>query len=516
MKGLPAETDFIVVGAGTAGLRAAIELASAGRVLLLDKNAPVRSGEGQLPSLSDEEEIILHLQDTLIAGDGLCRAEQVKVLIEEGSKRIEEVLAWGEKLDRSTKLTFESEPSYRHSHVLRAQSGSASDGVLRVLRAKAKSCKNISIAEPLFCSGIVTHQQRVAGVSVITEKGLPETIAASAVLLATGGLGQLYRNTTNLDNATADGIAMASRAGAEISDLEFIQFHPTSLYMKKVPRFLLSLSLLTEGGYLRNIELDRFMGKYHPLAEKAPADLIARAIMHEMEVSRARDPFVYLDLTHLNAARLHKRFPHIYQTCMKHNIDIAEDLVSVRPAAHFCGGGIRTGLDGETNVTGLYAAGESAATGVHGANRFSSNSALEALIYGARAGAAMCEELGARHCPANVERQAASQNGPVEAGVEDAITQIQDVMWKHLGPVRTPMGMKEAIKHLEGLLPKVSPRTRRVHEAANLHLAALLVARSALARQESRGAHYRIDFPARDDKKFQKHSLVQGETVKFV
>jgi len=336
-------------------------------------------------------------------------------------------------------------------------------------------------------------------------------------LLATGGMGQIYRNTTNPEAATADGVAIAFRAGAEVSDLEFVQFHPTVLYVKKAPRFLLSEALREEGAYLRNIELDRFMGKYHPLAEQAPGDVVARAIMHEMEVSRAKDPFVYLDLTHLNAARVRKHFPRIYATCMKHNIDITEDVIPVRPAAHFSIGGVRTDLNGKTSLAGLYAAGEVAANGVHGANRLASNALLEGLVYGARAGKAMREELQHGGRKTSGVKKALSQNGPVDAGIEELIGQIQDIMWKDAGIVRTRVGMQEAIKVLEGLAPRVEhPRTRRAYEAASLHVTALLIARSALAREESRGTHYRIDYPARDDKKFLKHSVVKGESLRFV
>jgi len=357
----------------------------------------------------------------------------------------------------------------------------------------------------------------VTGVSLISEKGLPEEVACSAVLLATGGMGQLYRHTTNPEAATGDGVAMAFHAGAEVSDMEFIQFHPTVLYVKKAPHFLLSEALRREGAYLRNIEMDRFMGKYHLLAEQAPADVVGRAIMHEMEVSRAKDPFVYLDLTHLNAGRIRKRFPRISATCMKHNIDITEDVIPVRPGAHFSIGGVRTDLHGKTSLAGLYAAGQIAATGVHGANRLASNSLLESLVYGARAGKAMRDELNQGRRPATGERKAASQNGPVDAGIEELIGQIQGVMWKDAGIVRTRVGMQEAIKTLEGLSPRLAhPRTRRAYEAANLHIAGLLVVRSALAREESRGAHYRIDYPGHEDKRFLKHSVIQGESLKFV
>jgi len=523
MKGLPAETDFIVMGAGVAGLRAAIELAGAGRVLVLSKtqgvNSSTQSASGEItPALSDEDEVILHLKDTLIAGDGLCREEAVKTLVEEGPERIEELISWGKHLDRhGTKLVFETEASYSHSHVLRTPGDSTGGEILRALYAKVRACKNISALEFEFSTQLLTEDHRVTGVSLISEKGLPEDVACSAVLLATGGMGQIYRNTTNPEFATGDGVAMAFRAGAEVTDMEFIQFHPTALYMKKVPRFLLSERLRIEGAYLRNIEMDRFMHKYHPLAEQAPGDVVARAIMHEMEVSRAQDPFVYLDLTHWNAARVQERFPRIYATCMKHNIDITEDVIPVRPAAHFSIGGVRTDPGGKTSLAGLYAAGETAATGVHGANRLASNSLLEGLVYGARAGRTMREELKHGHKPASRQKKAASQNGPVDAGIEELIGQIQNIMWKGAGIVRTRTGMQEAIKALEGLSPRVAhARTRRAHEAANLHLAGLLVARSALAREESRGAHYRIDYPGHDDKKFLKHLVVKGESLRFV
>ncbi len=523
MKGLPAETDFIVMGAGVAGLRAAIELAAAGRVLVLAKKEAMPAGNafagsGGTPELSDEEEIILHLQDTLIAGDGLGRPEAAKILVEEGVQRIEELIGWSQQLSpQGNKLTFESEASYSHSHVLRATGDSAGGEILRTLQAKVRDCKNISMLEFGFPTELVTEGERVTGAALISDKGLPEEIACSSVLVATGGLGQLYRNTTNAESATGDGVAMAFRAGAEVSDMEFIQFHPTTLYMKKGPRFLLAEGLRREGGYLRNIEMDRFMEKYHPQAEMAPGDVVARAIMHEMEVSRARDPFVYLDLTHLKAARVQKRFPRIYATCMKHNLDITEDVIPIRPAAHRAMGGVRTNLDGKSSLGGLYAAGEAAATGVHGANRFASNSLLEGLVYGARAGKAMREEPKPVGKAGSREKKAASQNGPVDAGIEELVGQIQDAMWKGVGIVRTRTGMQEAIRALEAMTPRLGhPRTRRSHEAANLHLAGLLVARSALAREESRGAHYRVDYPVHDDKKFLKHSVVKGESVRFV
>lgn len=521
MKRLPAETDFVVIGAGMAGLRAAIELAAAGRVLVLEKTEVFDAHSQVTPSataeLSDEEQITLHLQDTLDTGDGLCNLAAVKILLEEAPERIEELIAWGNHLNRNqAKLVFGQESPQSRNRSLHAQGDSTRKEILRVLHAKAQSLKHVSIFQFVFSTGLLTDGQRVAGVSLIDEKGVPQDVLCSAVLLATGGTGQLYRNTTNSDAATGDGVAMAFRAGAEVGDLEFIQFHPTAIYMKKVPRLLLSESLRAEGGYLRNIELNRFMGKYHPMGELAPHNLVARAIVHEMEVSRAKDPFVYLDLTHLEAAKVQKHFPRIYATCMRYNIDITEDVIPVRPAAHYVVGGVRTDLDGKTNVAGLYAAGEVAATGVHGANRLASNSALEDLVYGTRAGKAMRDEIKHASKP-SAQPKAAYSNGPVETGVEELVRQIQDAMWNDVGIVRTRMGMQKAIKTLEEVAPKLAhPKTRRTHEAANVHLTGLLVARSALAREESRGVHYRTDYPDHDDKKFLKHSVVRGDKVIFV
>jgi L-aspartate oxidase len=523
MKGLPAETDFVVIGAGVAGLRAAIELADAGRVLVLAKKEVTNSNTqfaqgGIAAALSDEDEVSLHLQDTLIAGDGLCNPEAVKTLVEEGPERIEELIAWGTQFDRSgTKLVFGREGAHSRNRILHAQGDSTGREIQRALYAKTQTVKNISVHEFEFSTGLQVENGRVNGVTLINEKGMPEEMSCSTVLLATGGMGQLYRNTTNPEVATGDGVAMGFRAGAEVSDMEFVQFHPTALYLKKAPRFLLSEALRGEGAYLRNIEMDRFMAKYHPLGELAPRDVVARAIMHEMEVSRAKDPFVYLDLTHLGAAKIQKRFPRIYATCLEYNIDITEDLIPTRPAAHYAMGGVRTDLNGKASLDGLYAAGEAAATGVHGANRLASNSLLEGLVYGARAGKAMREELRVPRKSSQTQKQSASQNGPVDAGLEEVIGQIKDIMWKDAGIVRTRSGMQEAIKKLEELAPRVAhPRTRRAYEAANLHVAGLLVVRSALAREESRGAHYRTDYPAHDDKKFLKHSVVKGESLRFM
>jgi len=309
---------------------------------------------------------------------------------------------------------------------------------------------------------------------------------------------------------------MAYRAGAEISDMEFVQFHPTALYLKGAPRFLLSEALRGEGAYLRNLELKRFMPKYHEMAELAPRDVVARAITHELDLVKRPDTAVYLDLTHLNADRVRKRFPMIYSTCMQYNIDIATELVPIRPAAHYAMGGVRTDLQGRTSLPGFYAAGEVACTGVHGANRLASNSLLEGLVYGARAAQDMREHLLAENkAPAAQAAKvpAASSNGQA-AETEKFIKKVQSLMWQHVGVVREGKALQQVVPELRALQVPASG-DRRSHEAANILQAGLLIARSALAREESRGAHYRLDHPLKSDAKFHKHSVVVGDNIRF-
>jgi L-aspartate oxidase len=521
MAEAPSQSDFLVIGAGVAGLRAAIELAYAGTVLVLAKREVTESNTqwaqgGIAAALSDEDEISLHLQDTLQAGDGLCNPAAAKVLVEDAPERIDELIQWGTEFDRQgTKLTFGREGAHSRNRILHAHGDSTGREIVRALYAKTQTLKNISVCEFEFSTALIVKDGHIAGIHLINDKGEKQHMAASAVLLATGGLGQLYRNTTNPAVATGDGVATAFRVGAEISDMEFIQFHPTALYLKSAPRFLLSEALRGEGAYLRNIEQHRFMPKYHPMAELAPRDVVARAILHELEVSRAKDPVVYLDLTHLDAEHVKERFPRIFATCMQFNIDITSELIPIRPAAHYAMGGVRTDLDGRCTISGLYAAGEAAATGVHGANRLASNSLLEGLVFGARAGKAMREELrNVKGIAPPITR--AVSNGPVESTIEEVIHEIQDLMWKDVGIVRTGAGLKAAIEHLNRIAPGVAhPQTRRAHEAQNIHTLGLLVARAALAREESRGAHYRTDFPAHNDAKFLKHSILKGDSIRF-
>ncbi len=522
MPALPGEIDFIVVGAGIAGLRASVELASAGRVLCLAKREVTESNTqyaqgGIAAALSDDDEVSLHLDDTLKAGDGLCNVEAARILVEDGPARIEELIEWGTQFDRAgTKIAFTREGAHSRSRVLHAHGDSTGREIGRALYLKAKALKPIEFREFEFTTDLVSRGGRIIGIRVLDNDGRFHEIHANAVLLATGGLGQVYSDTTNPQVATGDGVAMAHRAGAEISDMEFVQFHPTALYLKGAPRFLLSEALRGEGGYLRNLELQRFMHKYHEMGELAPRDVVARAIAHELEVTRRPDAVVYLDLTHLNAATVRKRFPTIYSTCMQYNIDITEELIPIRPAAHYAMGGVRTDLDGRTSIPGLYAAGEVACTGVHGANRLASNSLLEGLVYGARAAHAMRNEARAPGRPAAVATSPAASGNGNQRETDKFIQTVQKMMWQHVAVVRDGKVLKQVVADLTALDPQL-PKAgdRRAYEAANILQTGLLIARSALARQESRGAHYRLDFPFKDDRKFAKHSVVRAESITF-
>jgi len=520
VKALPSETDFIVVGAGIAGLRASVELASAGRVLCLAKREVTESNTqyaqgGIAAALSDDDEVRLHLEDTLKAGDGLCNEEAARILVEEGPPRIEELIEWGTEFDRAgTKIAFTREGAHSRSRVLHAHGDSTGREIGRSLYLKAAAQKNITFHDFEFTTDLLLRDGRVAGVRVLDQSGQTHEVFASAVLLATGGLGQVYSDTTNPAVATGDGVAMAHRAGAEISDMEFVQFHPTALFLKNAPRFLLSEALRGEGAYLRNFELTRFMPRYDEAGELAPRDVVARAIAHELERVNRPDAAVYLDLTHLDAERVRKRFPTIYATCMRYNIDIASELVPVRPAAHYAMGGVRTDLNGQTSIPGLYAAGEVACTGVHGANRLASNSLLEGLVYGARAAQNMREHLKtpSQH-PSVANAKAAIGNNGQSPETEKFIAKVQSLMWQYVGVVRDGKGLRQVVSELSALQPPAGDR--RACEAANILQAGLLIARSALAREESRGAHYRLDFPLKNDAKFHKHSVVSGEKIAF-
>ncbi len=517
MASLPAETDFIVVGGGIAGLRAAIGLAEAGRVLVVTKQEVTESNTqyaqgGIAVALSDDDEVALHLQDTIDAGDGLVNVEAARVLVEEGPQRIQELINWGTEFDRSgSRLSFTREGAHSRSRILHAHGDSTGREIGRALIARARTIPKISFTEFEFTADLCVNDDRVTGVFLLSPDGTRTNVRARAVLLATGGAGQVYSDTTNPSVATGDGIAMAYRAGATISDMEFFQFHPTALSVIGAPRFLLSEALRGEGALLLNPARVRFMPQYHPMAELAPRDVVARAIVQEIAASKNTQATAYLDMRHLDAAILRARFPRIYATCQQYGIDITRDLIPVRPAAHYLMGGIKTDLHGRSSMSGLYAAGETACTGVHGANRLASNSLLEGLVFGARVVDAMREErrgITATPCGGTEVRASGDAVG--------IATQLRQAMWRDAGVVRDQKGLEQLQKLIlnwERSLGEAS--TRQSIETRNLLTVGGLIARSALAREESRGAHFRSDFPQHNDKEYVKHSVVRESQITF-
>ncbi len=529
------KADYVVVGSGIAGLRAAIELSAKGNVLVLAKSnlsdsATAWAQGGIAVALSDEDEIGLHEQDTIKAGDDLCNPGAVALLVEEGPKYITQLIEWGTEFDRAgTKLAFTREAAHSRSRILHAHGDSTGREISRALLARAHKIPHLHLRAHAFTTELMVEKKRVTGLRFIDETdGSQHEVHAGAVLLATGGLGQIYRETTNPEVATGDGVAIAYQAGAVLSDMEFVQFHPTALAIKGAPRFLLSEALRGEGGILRNINLERFMKRYNEAQELAPRDIVARAIVSEMH--RTQSEHVYLDMTKKSEEFLKKRFPRIHETCMSYGLDLATDLAPVCPAAHYMMGGVETDLWGRTSVPGLYAAGETAATGVHGANRLASNSLLEGLVFGARAGQAMIEDAPAGKrkpgalpgSPAPLPDHGTAAKDTKKSGskaptAEATLAKIRDVMWREVGIMRSGKELAEAIKKFGAMELRKTPKPDRAeHEIHNLHGLALLIARSALAREESRGSHYRSDFPYRDDEKFGRHSRVdKGAEVKF-
>ena len=523
--------DFIVLGGGIAGMRAAIELAPGGKVLVLTKDDLYESSTeyaqgGIAAALAEDDEVKLHLHDTLLAGDGLCREEAVRVLVEEGPQQIHRLIDWGMRFDRNgTKLAFTREGAHSRSRVLHAHGDSTGSEILRALMAKAKSHPSIQLQPRGFAIDLLVEDQAVKGVTYLDEKTATlQCIRANAVLLATGGLGHVYKETTNPDVACGDGVAMAYRAGALVSDMEFVQFHPTALFVKGAPRFLLSEALRGEGGYLRNILLERFMPRYNEAAELAPRDVVARAIVLEMQ--KTRSEFVYLDLTGLDAEHVKKRFPRIYSTCLNYNIDITTDLIPIRPAAHYSMGGVLTDLCGATSLAQLFAAGEVASTGVHGANRLASNSLLEGLVFGARSAQAMLEKYAPRPFPsprgdttpkaANGSANAASADAPTTTDYRKAVEDTRAILWDKVGIIRNGKQLSEAVKQLEGIhLAPPHPPSRSSLESCNILQVGRMIARCALARQESRGAHYRSDHPLKNDAKPPQHSYASKDFPAF-
>ncbi|MCW5956530.1 MAG: L-aspartate oxidase [Pyrinomonadaceae bacterium] len=507
-------TDFIVIGSGVAGLRASIALAEAGAdvtVLTKDKaresNTEYAQG-GVAVVLSEDDDAGLHEGDTLVAGAGLCDEKAVGTLVSEGTKYIKQLIDWGTEFDREGgELVFTKEAAHSRRRILHAHGDSTGAEFVRSMIARARQEKTINLLPFANTEGLIVNDGRCIGVRFRDPilRG-PREIYARAVIMCTGGAGQLYQHTTNPPVATGDGMAMAYFAGAEMADMEFVQFHPTALSIEGAPRFLLSEAMRGEGGILRNNQGERFMGRYDERLELAPRDIVSRSIVAEMRRTGSRT--VFLDMTALDEEFLKHRFPKIYETCAAYGLNLAKDLLPVSPASHYCMGGIRTDLHGRSTVRGLYAAGEVTCTGVHGANRLASNSLLEGLVFGARAGEAAVADNQDVEIGRSLQLPVLGSSDPVSRpAISTAVKKrVKRVMWERVGILRDKDSLTRAIAEFEQI-----ERSSLSASSRNFVSLALLVSRAALWREESRGGHFRSDFPQQREE-WRVHSIQKLRT----
>jgi L-aspartate oxidase len=523
------DTDFLIIGSGIAGLRAAIALASSGRVLILTKAAATESNTGYAQggiaaAIGPDDSPAQHAADTIRAGDGLCDEAAVAVLVEEGPRDVRELIEWGVRFDcnEDGRPALGLEAVHGVRRVLHAGDATGRE-IGRTLWERTAALPSVHTVNHALVVELIVENGMARGVRYFDREGAERVALAGATLLATGGAGHVYRETTNPGVATGDGVALAYRAGARLADLEFVQFHPTALHLAGAPRFLISEAVRGEGARLVNARGEAFMSRYHADGDLAPRDVVARSIAREVE--RTGGP-VFLSLAHLSSSRIRERFPTIADMCRHVGLDLATDPIPVGPAAHYLMGGIDTDEWGRTSLPGLFAAGEAACTGVHGANRLASNSLLEGLVFGARAAQAMLQPPQA--APLKADRVALPHAldglGLTSAGASTArdetptldATAVRELMWRSAGLFRTRKGLVDAVRQLDAAyaaerrsigLPSRSGADdwRRL----NLLTVALLIARAALRREESRGGHFREDFPERDDLHWRVHLVDQ-------
>lgn len=514
------QTDVMVIGAGIAGLYAAIQASEDKNVLLITKksllDSNTRYAQGGIAAvISQEDSPDYHLEDTLFAGAGLCSRKAVEVLVNEGPQRIQELIRLGTQFDEENgELALTREGAHSQRRILHAQGDATGAEIIRALSEKVRQISNIELWDDHFVIDLITQEGTCCGALVQKPDGTKVFVKSEATVLCSGGTGQLYRYTTNPDIATGDGIGMAFRAGAEIRDMEFVQFHPTALCYPGAPRFLISEAVRGEGGYLRNIRGERFMNLYHPQLELAPRDVVARAIVREMDKTKAT--FVYLDITHMPESFIKKRFPTIYETCIHYGLDLTSDWIPVAPAAHYMMGGVKTDLYGETTLKRLFACGEVSSTGVHGANRLASNSLSEAIVFGRRIVSRMKEYSPLPDfSPLGVQEDRKRVAVPLVNIVERRL-KLQKMMLRYVGVTRSQKGLVRAVDELKRQLPifENNLTKREEFEFANLFICALLTAQAALEREESRGGHFREDYPESCDDFWIKHiSFVHKEAV---
>jgi len=500
--------DFLIIGSGLAGLYAALYASKFGKVALITKSTLEESNSywaqgGIAAAMDPEDSPLFHLKDTIKAGRGLCNKDAVEILVREGRDRVMDLITLGMKFDSGEKgLELGLEGGHTKRRVLHAGGSSTGKEMVRFLISSVKANQNISIFENTTVARLISDRKRCFGALAFKENLDEQMVFISkSTILSTGGTSALYQRTTNPPSAIGEGIALAYRAGAEIVDMEFIQFHPTALYTEGKESFLISEAIRGEGAYLLNHSGNRFMPDYHELAELAPRDVVSRAMFNEMR--RSGKNHVFLTLKHLDPDYVKKRFSNIYSACLKYGIDITKDLVPVSPAAHYTIGGVRTGLMAETNLKGLFACGEVACTGVHGANRLASNSLLECIVFAKRAVDGATESNGEINKPDDLGETVSdsvfssppSQKEPF-LKLKNTISQLMTV---HVGIVRNENGLKKALSDLERIVEAIDELSGYYKlKLQNMVEVSFLIAKSALLRKESRGTHIREDFPNED------------------
>lgn len=520
LKALPVvKTDVIVIGAGIAGLFTALKLSEQHHVVLVTKksllDSNTRYAQGGIAAvIAETDSPQLHLEDTLLAGAGLCETEAVDALVNEGPLGVQDLIKLGTKFDiENGEFALTKEGAHSRRRILHANGDATGFEIVRALSKKALENNNIEVWDNHFVIDLITDNNECVGALVQKENGERIFLNGKATILCSGGCGQLYRYTTNPDVATADGVSMAYRAGASVRDMEFVQFHPTSLCYPGAPRFLISEAVRGEGAVLRNIRGERFMEKYDPLLELAPRDIVARAIVSEMEQTKAT--FVYIDITHKSEELIKHRFPTIYKYCLEYGLDLTTDWIPVAPAMHYMMGGVETDLNGQTSLGRLFACGEVSSTGVHGANRLASNSLSEAIVFGRR----IVDQINQLDDLTHVAEFSFTKNrkSPLMQPVVEKRLKLQRTMVRHVGLKRTAQGLQQGMQELQRQLPIFDAQLaeREEFEFANLLTCALLTTASAFYREESRGGHYRIDFPKRDDEKWLKHTVLNRHHAPF-
>ncbi len=496
--------DYIIVGSGIAGLYTALLAREQGSVLVVTKgsmedcNTKYAQG-GIAAAIGRDDSPELHFQDTIAAGDGLCDEETVRILVTEAADCITDLVNLGMAFDTlEGEITLGREAAHSQPRILHAGGDATGEHVETTLGNQIRAAK-IPVLEDSLVTRILVEKATVKGIKVLDcRTGATKEFGCRYLILATGGAGQLFKLTTNPAVATGDGVALAFDAGAEIADMEFYQFHPTALRLPGVPSFLISEAVRGEGGVLRNIEGRRFMPDYTPNGDLAARDIVARSIVYEME--KTGSDKVFIDVTHLPARTVTTRFPQIYRFCLEHGLDITRNPIPVAPAAHYMIGGIKTNSWGETNITGLYACGETACAAVHGANRLASNSLLEAMVFSKRiirkTSGKTNHSPSTSATPHQEVRYSLPERQPPSPLPSPTLTSLQTLLWDRVGIIRTGEGLLQAATLLAAWhqsLPQ--PTDRPSYEMRNLTLTGRLVTEAALLRQESRGAHFRSDFP---------------------